>query len=57
MDTLEFLLTSYRTKGQRSPVMVYNSHNVSLTKLFRKLHFTKGAEVGVARGYFSRVLC
>lgn len=57
MGTLEFLLESYRVKGQRSPIMVYNSRNVSLTKLFRKLGFTKGAEVGVARGYFSRVLC
>lgn len=57
MDTLKFLLESYRTKGQKSPITVYNSRNVSLTKLFRKLGFTKGAEVGVARGYFSRVLC
>ena len=57
MDTLDFLLNSYSAKGQKSPIMVYNSRNVSLTKLFNKLGFTTGAEVGVARGYFSRILC
>ncbi len=57
MNTIKFLLNSYNAKGQKSPIMVYNSRNVSLTKLFKKLGFTTGAEIGVARGYFSRVLC
>ncbi len=57
MATLNYLLDTYNARGQKSPIKVYNSRNVSLTKLFRKLGFTTGAEIGVARGYFSRVLC
>lgn len=57
MDRLEFLLNSYSAKGQKSPIMVYNSRYVSLPRLFKRFGFTSGAEIGVARGYYSKVLC
>jgi hypothetical protein len=58
VDTLEFILKRYDIpKGQKSPVQLQRSRWASLTKLFKELNFTVGAEIGVERGRFSKIIC
>lgn len=58
MDTLEFILKRYDiSKDQKSPVNLGRSRWTSLTKLFKELNFTLGAEIGVERGRFSKIIC
>lgn len=57
MNTLDFILTKYDARRQENPVGIYCSRLVSFPRLFKQLGFTIGAEVGVARGYFTKRLC
>jgi hypothetical protein len=58
MNTLEFILNRYDiSKNQKSPVYLGRSRWASLTKLFRELDFKVGAEIGVERGRFSKMIC
>src|SRR3989337_1138591 len=58
MDTLEYILKRYDiARDQKSPVELGRSRWASLTKLFKELNFTVGAEVGVERGRFSKHIC
>ncbi len=58
MDTLEYILKRYDiAKDQKSPMELVRSRWASLTKLFKELNFTVGAEVGVERGRFSKIIC
>ncbi len=56
MNTLDYLLDKYNPT-RKPRVEVYNSRTGSLVRIFRNLGFTIGAEIGVARGYFSKFLC
>ena len=58
MDTLESILKKYRLTGnEESPIRLNCSRWKSLPRLFRKLGFTLGAEIGVEVGAFSKYLC
>ncbi len=58
MDTLESILKKYQLTGkEKSPIRLYCSRWISLPRLFRKLGFTRGAEIGVELGVFSKRLC
>lgn len=57
MNTLDFILTKYNVRGQKSPIEIRCSRLVSFPRLCKQLGFTIGAEIGVARGYFTQKLC
>lgn len=58
MDTLGSILKKYRLTGkEKSPIRLFCSRWVSMPRLFRKLGFTVGAEIGVEIGTFSKYLC
>lgn len=58
MNTKDFLHGRFNKRyGQIPPVRVRNFTRVDLAKLFAELGFTKGAEVGVADGQYSLILC
>lgn len=56
MNTLDFLLDKY-SPTKEPLIEVYNSRTGTLMRIFRDLDFKLGAEVGVAKGYFSKFLC
>lgn len=58
MDTLGSILNKYHLTGkEESPIRLLCSRWRSLPRLFRKLGFTRGAEIGVEVGAFSKYLC
>ena len=58
MDTLDRILNKYKLTGkEESPIKLYCSRWRSMPRLFRRLGFTKGAEIGVEIGSFSKRLC
>ena len=53
MDTLSFILKKYNlSRFQESPIELYCNRFYSFPNLFKQLGFTRGVEVGVARGRF-----
>jgi len=58
MDTREYLHKKFNLSyRQISPVRIKNFRRGDLAKLFNKLSFKKGAEVGVFKGHYSLELC
>jgi len=58
VKTLEFIKKRYKIDDkQKSPIKLKFSRFHELPKLFRKLGFKVGAEIGVSTGYYSKVLC
>ena len=57
MDTLKFILEKYSLKGdEKSPIYLGCNRFVSFPRLWKQLGYTIGAEIGVARGEFSKHL-
>lgn len=57
MVTLDYILNKYNLKiNKEFFIEVPNIGRDDLAKLYAELNFTKGAEVGVERGYYSEVL-
>jgi hypothetical protein len=56
MDTLDYILNKYDVRDIKPPIPLYCSRWRTIPRLFRKLGFTNGAEIGVWRGYFSKFL-
>jgi len=55
MDTLEFILKKYNLKGdEKAPIYLECNRFVSFPRLWRRLGYTVGAEIGVARARFSQ---
>ena len=57
----DFLIRKFSISAQRlrapMPIELRDFHRDDLAKLFAELGFTKGAEVGVAEGHYSEILC
>ncbi|MBF8249506.1 MAG: putative N-acetylglucosaminyltransferase [Candidatus Levybacteria bacterium] len=56
IDTLKYILDGYRMK-KKPKIKFYCSRVGTLPKLFKKLGFKVGVEVGVGKGYFSKAIC
>ena len=57
METLDFIVKEWNIDlSQESPIMVARGRHKDVPKLFAKLGFKKGAEVGVYQGDYSRKL-
>ncbi|KKS11054.1 MAG: hypothetical protein UU66_C0030G0004 [Parcubacteria group bacterium GW2011_GWB1_41_5] len=57
-DTLKFIQDRYQISfDQEMPIKLNSERMKELPKLFRKLGFKVGAEIGVATGRYSKVLC
>lgn len=57
-NTLEFVLKKWNIKpGLRHPIEIPSVGRYDLAKLFAELGFTKGAEIGVLFGRYSKILC
>jgi hypothetical protein len=54
MTTLDYLLAKYDVGRRKSPIGVFYTRWYEFPRLIRELGFTKGAEVGVGRGSFTR---
>jgi len=58
MDNLDYILDKYKVRGQKSPINMRGySRWGTLTRIFRALKFKVGAEIGVERGRFSKIIC
>lgn len=57
-DTLQFILQRHNVDiNQPSPILLNMSRLKELPKIFRKVGFKVGAEIGVSKGYYSKILC
>ena len=56
MDSLNFVLDKYQTSKKSKIIEIVGTRDGTLPRLFRRLGFTTGAEIGVAQGYFSKHL-
>lgn len=55
METKEFLKSRYGLKGdEKSPIVLPHGRQIELLKLFRKLGFKRGAEIGTASGFYAK---
>lgn len=54
----QYILKKYKLAlKQENPIEIPNVGRNDLAELFYELQFKTGAEVGVARGYYSKILC
>jgi hypothetical protein len=56
MDTLTYILNKYHLENNQSRHEMYRSRWKSLPVLFKRLGFNLGAEIGVAKGLYSKCL-
>jgi len=57
-DTLKYIADRYQISfDQEMPIKLASDRMKEMPKLFRKLGFKVGAEIGVATGRYSKVLC
>ena len=56
MENLNYILSKYGVKDQKSPIKLWCSRSGTLPKLFKELGFKIGTEVGVYKGRFSKTL-
>lgn len=57
-ETLEYIAVNFRIDlNQPSPIAIPNVNRKDLAKLFRRLGFRVGAEIGSESGVYSRDLC
>ncbi len=57
MKTLKYILKKYQLKPKMASPIRLNIKRYQMNHLFKELGFSKGAEIGVARGHFSEELC
>jgi hypothetical protein len=60
METLDYITAKYQSQfvpGTSRPTEIQGMLRTDLAKDFAVLGFTKGAEIGVEKGHFSRHLC
>lgn len=57
MSNLEYILNKFQVKKEGVINLPGHSRWGTLTRLFRKLGFRVGAEIGVERGRFSKIIC
>lgn len=58
METAELLHQKFNPRyDQIPPIRIKGFTRAKLAELFAELNFTKGAEIGVAEGHYSLVLC
>jgi hypothetical protein len=58
MNTYDKIVNKYNLKvGNQYIVEIPNMDSINLAELFAELEFTKGVELGVDRGEYSKVLC
>lgn len=58
LSSYEFILKKYGINvGRQYVIEIPNMDRHDLAKLFAELKFTKGAEIGVAKGDYSKMLC
>ena len=58
MDTLAYIIKKYNLSMSRSyPIEIPNIGRDDLARLFAELDFKAGAEIGVLRGDYTRILC
>lgn len=57
MNTYEYILSKYKINvGSRYEVEIPGMDSINLAELFAELGFTKGVELGVDRGEYSKIL-
>ena len=59
-NTLDYIVKRFKLDLSRQtsmPIMIPNTDRISLARLFRRLGFKEGAEIGVQEGAYSRVIC
>lgn len=58
MNTLDYLQQKFNLNlNRRSPICIPDFGRKQLAGLFRELEFKRGVEVGVANGWYSKVMC
>lgn len=58
MNTFDYIIKKYNIKvGKQYIITIPDMGSVDLAKLFAELSFTKGVEVGVFNGDYSKMLC
>jgi len=58
METLEFIKQKYNITDQKSPIELPGGRREKgLALLLKELNFDCGAEIGVAKGEYSEILC
>ena len=58
MDTLEYITKKFELDiNQKSPIPIYKINRTIMAQTLAELGFTVGAEIGVARGMHSELLC
>lgn len=58
VSTLDYITNKYKiTIGSQYIIDIPNMGRDDMAKLFKELNFNEGAEIGVERGYYSKVLC
>jgi hypothetical protein len=58
MDTLDYIIKKYDIDlRKKSPFNLNLNRLTDLPKIFKELNFKSGAEIGVAQGNFSEILC
>lgn len=56
--TLDYIINKYNIDiSQKSPISIRGVGRLDLLRWLRELDFTKGVEVGVDRGTFSKMIC
>lgn len=58
MKTLDYIIEKYKlnVNQKHQPIEIPNTTRVDLARLFFELGFKVGAEIGVERGYYSKIL-
>lgn len=56
MNTLDYILNRYKVKD-KGLVKLHATRGITFPRLFRNLGYTLGAEIGVAKGRFAKILC
>jgi hypothetical protein len=57
-STLDYIVKKFNLDiNQEMPIMIPNTDRFSLARLFMRLRFKEGAEIGVQAGEYSKVLC
>ncbi len=58
MNSLDYIINKYHLdKNAKSPIQIPNVGRDDLAELFKELKFKVGAEIGVASGLYSEILC
>ncbi len=57
-NTLDYIVKKFNLDlSQPMPIIIPNTDRVSLARIFMRLGFKEGAEIGVQEGAYSRIIC